>query len=104
MTTKYICTDCTGRSGEEHTFKLSQQPKACPFNGCDGRYVKTIESYLRQQLDDAEWKANHQKEQRKEFQEKIRTMKPLAEQMATGEGWDDDQLQLFLNQFDLDNE
>lgn len=55
--TKYICSQCTGRSGEEHTFRLGETPKACPYNGCPERYIKTIEAYLREQLEDARFEA-----------------------------------------------
>ncbi|AGM11497.1 hypothetical protein M199_gp169 [Halogranum tailed virus 1] len=67
---KYICSQCTGRSGEEHTFHLSQTPKACPYNGCPERYIKSIETYLREQLEDAEWEAERWEDKYYELKEK----------------------------------
>jgi len=67
--TKYICSQCTGRSGEEHTFQLGEQPKACPYHGCPEQYVQTIESYLREQLEDAYMEADRIREQRNKHAE-----------------------------------
>jgi len=44
--TKYICSQCTGRSGEEHTFRLGEEPNTCPYNGCEKRHIKIIEEFL----------------------------------------------------------
>jgi len=60
---KYICSQCTGRSGEEHTFHLDETPRACPYCGTQEDYhLQTIEEYLREQLSDAEWDADHWEE------------------------------------------
>lgn len=75
---KYICTQCTGRSGEEHTFHLDETPKSCPYHGCPDRHIRSIEQYLRQRLDDMEFelelkedKVDELKEEKKELQERL---------------------------------
>jgi len=78
--TKYICSQCTGRSGEEHTFRLGEQPKACPYNGCPERYVQTIESYLREQLEDARFETGLKEDKIDDLREEIETLKTDTDQ------------------------
>lgn len=59
---KYICTECTGNTGEEHTFYLDEEPKACPYHGCGERHIETIETYLRERIEDLEWEVDRYEE------------------------------------------
>ena len=66
--TKYICSHCTGSTGNEHTFVLDREPNYCPWCGQE-RPVKTIEEYLREQLEDERWEKNHYKDRLEECED-----------------------------------
>ena len=55
MNQEFICTECTGMSGEEHRFNVSvdDRPIFCPFCGND-RPVKPVEKYLRSKIEELE--------------------------------------------------
>lgn len=98
--TKYICSQCTGRSGEEHTFRLGEEPNACPYNGCEKRHIKTIEAYLRQRLEDVKFDLEIKEEKASKFIK----IKRLAKKEASGQGWNNEDLEEFLGYFDLDDD
>jgi len=67
--TKYICTQCTGRTDERHVFELDEQPRRCPYNACGERHITKLETYLRKELEDAQWDANYWEQQSVELRE-----------------------------------
>lgn len=79
--TKYICSQCTGRSAEEHTFHLNERPRACPYCGTQEDYhLETIEEYLRERLDDMEFEKELKEEKVDELREEVERLKAESDQ------------------------
>lgn len=68
--TEYICRECTGRTGEEHTFELDQEPEHCPWCG-QRAHLSTMQSYLRSEIEAYKWDAEHWEEKCRELREEI---------------------------------
>jgi hypothetical protein len=67
---EYICRECTGRTSEEQTFELDQEPSHCPWCG-QSDYLETMKQYLRAEYLRAESDAEYWEEKYRHLREEI---------------------------------
>lgn len=97
----YICSHCTGATGEEHSFTLEREPRFCPWCG-QKRHVKTLEEYLRRKLDDTRGERDRWKQKYRDLKDEHDELTDELSDLTldSDHEWTDEEVTEFVERFD----